>query len=52
MAEPTHPARSGLAVITACVLASLSTKAPQRAIRIAEKALAYVQRTKALDRVQ
>ena len=33
---------------TACVLASLSTKAPQRAIRIAEKALAYVQRTKAL----
>ncbi|CAE7397683.1 GIP, partial [Symbiodinium sp. CCMP2456] len=34
---------------TACVLASLSTKAPQRAIRIAEKALAYVQRTKALS---
>ena len=33
---------------TACVLVSLSTKAPQRAIRIAEKALAYVQRTKAL----
>eukprot|EP00439_Symbiodinium_sp_Y106_P001500 s9966_g1.t1 len=33
---------------TACVLASLSTKAPQRAIRIAEKALACVQRTKAL----
>ena len=26
---------------TACLLASLSTKAPQRAIRIAEKALAY-----------
>ena len=33
---------------TACLLASLSTKAPQRAIRIAEKALAYLQRTKAL----
>ncbi|OLQ05931.1 Transposon Ty4-H Gag-Pol polyprotein [Symbiodinium microadriaticum] len=33
---------------TACVLASLSTKAPQRAIRIAEMALAYVRRTKAL----
>ena len=31
---------------TACVFASLSTKAPQRAIRIAEKALAYVQRSK------
>ena len=31
---------------TVCVLASLSTKAPQRAI--AEKALAYVQRTKGL----
>ena len=30
------------------MLASLSTKAPQRAIRIAEKALAYLQRTKAL----
>ena len=31
---------------TACVLASLSTKAPGRAARIAEKALAYVQSTK------
>ena len=31
---------------TACVLASLSTKAPERAARIAEKALAYVQSTK------
>ena len=33
---------------TACVFASLSTKALQRAIRIAEKALAYVLRTTAL----
>ena len=32
---------------TACLLASLSTKAPERAIRIAERALAYIQRTKA-----
>ena len=31
---------------TACVLASLSTRAPARAIRIAERTLAYVQRTK------
>ena len=35
-------------IYTAYVFASLSTKAPQRAIRIAEKALACVQRTKAL----
>ena len=32
---------------TACLLASLSTKAPERAIRVAERALAYIQRTKA-----
>ena len=32
---------------TACLLASLSTKAPDRAIRVAERALAYIQRTKA-----
>ncbi|CAE7561459.1 GIP [Symbiodinium natans] len=32
---------------TACVLATLSTKAPERAARIAERALAYVQQTKA-----
>ena len=32
---------------TACLLASLSTKAPERAIHIAERALAYIQRTKA-----
>ena len=37
--------RPDLAFI-ACVLASLSTKAPQRAIPIAEQALAYVQRTR------
>ena len=32
---------------TACLLASLSTKAPDRAIRVAERALAYIQRAKA-----
>ena len=32
---------------TACVLATLSTKAPERAARIAERALACVQQTKA-----
>ena len=32
---------------TACLLAILSTKAPDRAIRVAERALAYIQRTKA-----
>ena len=32
---------------TACLLASLSTKAPDRAIRVAERALAYIQCTKA-----
>ena len=32
---------------TACLLASLSTKASERAIRVAERALAYIQRTKA-----
>ena len=41
-----QPTRPDLA-FTACVLATFSTKAPERAAHIAERALAYVQQTKA-----
>ena len=43
MVEPAHQTRSR----THRLLASLSTKATERAIRVAERALAYIQRTNA-----